>query len=411
MGTTRRLGRRVGRRRRARHLVAQRRRRARRDAVPGEGLDEALRSGRQRHAVALRPRLPHGRVAGRRGEPVPHRGRLLVVGRGRGRGDALLHGAARLDVDRGRQRQARRHHRSRWRRPSAARCTGSSRTSTSPRRRAPRSTRAPCGSTATARGRTTSARPTTTRSAARSRTPTATPCTASTASRASIGCGVEAEQVDGGLPGAQRLEELGAPWLRAPDRRPAPPSSSAFGTTVTPSTSATIQSPSCTDDVADDASGRRPDRRAPSWRRATRSSTRTRGSRAPRARSTSRTPPSMTRPMQPARLGARREHLAPVAALGLDAHARDEHVPGRCFGDRDVDREVVAGRAGDGVRGRADRARPATPALMRGDIGCPPLSPSVAAPSCANAAAYSSITAMTPRTSLDIGAIGGGRGI
>ena len=61
-----------------------------------------------------------------------------------GRGDALLHGAARLDADRGRQRRARATRRSRWRRPSAARCTGSSRTSTSPRRPAPRSTRAPC---------------------------------------------------------------------------------------------------------------------------------------------------------------------------------------------------------------------------------------------------------------------------
>ena len=60
-----------------------------------------------------------------------------------------------------------------------------------------------------------------------------------------------------------------------------------------------------------------------------------------------------------ARLGAGGEHLAPVAALGLDADARDEHVTGRRLGDGDVDREVVAGRARDRIRRRADaRAGP-----------------------------------------------------
>ena len=48
-----------------------------------------------------------------------------------------------------------------------------------------------------------------------------------------------------------------------------------------------------------------------------------------------------------ARLGAGGEHLAPVAALGLGADARDEHATRRRLGDRDVDREVVAGRARD----------------------------------------------------------------
>ena len=64
-------------------------------------------------------------------------------------------------------------------------------------------------------------------------------------------------------------------------------------------------------------------------------------------------------PLQPARLGAGREHLAPVAARGLVADVHDEHRTRRRLRDRDVDREVVGRATGDGEGGGADpRAAP-----------------------------------------------------
>ena len=67
-----------------------------------------------------------------------------------------------------------------------------------------------------------------------------------------------------------------------------------------------------------------------------------------------------------ARFGARREHLAPVAARRFVAHAHDEHRTGRRLGDRDVHAQVVAGRAHDGERGAAHaRARPDRPDARR----------------------------------------------
>ena len=75
---------------------------------------------------------------GDRGEPVPHRGRLLAVGRAP-TGEVMRC----FMVPRGSTRARGRHRRSaddddrsRWRPTSAPRCTASCRTSTSPRRRA-----------------------------------------------------------------------------------------------------------------------------------------------------------------------------------------------------------------------------------------------------------------------------------
>ena len=89
---------------------------------------------------------------------------------------------------------------------------------------------------------------------------------------------------------------------------------------------------------------------------------------------------------QAARLGAGREHLAPVTARGFVPDVHDEHRTGGCLRDRDVDREVVGGRALDRERGALTRA-PGQTGRRRGAIGRPPLSPSVAAPNAAKAEA------------------------
>ena len=96
--------------------------------------------------------------------------------------------------------------------------------------------------------------------------------------------------------------------------------------------------------------------------------------------STSRTPPSMTS-RDATRLCRGREHLAPVAELGLDPDVDDERAA------RPVPRRPRRGSRGcrractrTGNAGAAMRA-PGHVAVMRARIGRPPLSPSVAAPS------------------------------
>ena len=102
----RHLGGRAGRGRRLR----QRERQDRPHPVPRAHRLQAVRTGGERQPGALRPRLPHGGLAGHRGEPLPHRGRLLAVGRPRQRGGPLLPHPARLGHRRRRHRGGRRHH-------------------------------------------------------------------------------------------------------------------------------------------------------------------------------------------------------------------------------------------------------------------------------------------------------------
>ena len=101
----RHLGGRAGRGRRLR----QRDREDRSHPLPGAHRLQAVRPGRERQPGALRPGLPHGGVAGHRGEPVPHRGRLLDVGRPRQRGHPVLPDPAGLGR-RGRGDRGRRRH-------------------------------------------------------------------------------------------------------------------------------------------------------------------------------------------------------------------------------------------------------------------------------------------------------------
>ena len=170
---------------------------------------------------------------------------------------------------------------------------------------------------------------------------------------------------------------------------------SAFGTTVTPSASATIQSPSCTS--TSPTTDWPPIRPGCSFV-APRNAIIDENAGKPCASSALDVADAAVdhETDDAARLGAGGEHLAPVAALGFDADARDEHVSGAApsatatWIARLSPAAQVTGNAGALMRA------PCHAALMRGDIGCPPLSPSVADPSCANAAAYSSITAIVP---------------
>ena len=150
----RRPGRHLGRLEGPRRLVPQRRRRDRRHAVPRAGARCAVRAGRQRPPEAVRPRLPHGGVAGRRGGPVPHRDRVLDVGRDPQRDLPLRHGAP------GDRRPRRWRGRGRTRRRSRCSCSSSarqrsacSRTRTSVSTRARRASRSRSRSART-RGRT-----------------------------------------------------------------------------------------------------------------------------------------------------------------------------------------------------------------------------------------------------------------
>ena len=115
---------------------------------------------------------------GDRDRSVPHRSRLLVVGRRRPRGDALLHDPARLHAcsPAAPPRPTRRA--SRWPPTSAPRSTGSCRTRISPAPRARPATCATSRSPAPTNGRTTRPRPSTTSgTATSSSTPTATAST------------------------------------------------------------------------------------------------------------------------------------------------------------------------------------------------------------------------------------------
>ena len=202
------------------------------------------------HAAPLRPRLPHGRVARRRGEPVPHRGRLLAVGRRDRRGHALLHGAARLDVIAGGIAQ-----------PGDTKfdleATVGDEVYGDPVEQVPRREGAHeevhvhgDDRTVPTPGRTTSAPPYdhaiggtvahTDRNLLRRVVGVAR------LSRASTGDVVEPEQLDRGLARRAARRRSALPSL-ARARPAASTSSSAFtGTTATPSASPTIQSPSCT---------------------------------------------------------------------------------------------------------------------------------------------------------------------
>ena len=109
-----------------------------------------------------------------------------------------------------------------------------------------------------------------------------------------------------------------------------------------------------------------------------------------------------------ARLRRGREHLTPVAELGLARRRRRRAPsPGSARATPDVDREVVARRAahGDG------RARDLGPGPHRPDPRSasrrPPHSPSVAAPWASSSAASVGMTDSVMRVSR----IGGGRGI
>ena len=144
---------------------------------------------------------------------------------------------------------------------------------------------------------------------------------------------------------------------RRPARRPAPPP----GTKVTPSTSATTQSPAATRTPptrtgapdgprlvlrrAGERDGRREDREAVRLER---------GDVAHAA--------VEDQARQPGRLGRRREHLAPVAAVGHLPDVDDEHAAPRCLRHRHVHGQVVARGAADRVgRGGQRGAGPGRP--------------------------------------------------
>ena len=73
---------------------------------------------------------------------------------------------------------------------------------------------------------------------------------------------------------------------------------------------------------------------------------------------------------QPGRLGRRRQHLAPVPAVGHATHVDDEHAAPRRLRHRHVHGQVVPGRAADRVgRGGQRRAGPGRP---EPPVGGPP---------------------------------------
>ena len=161
--------------------------------------------------------------------------------------------------------------------------------------------------------------------------------------------------------------------LRRPGLGPAAStaSSAAPGTTVTPSSSATIQSPTATSTPPTRAESPTPPGCsfvAPGsaiWVENT-------GKPCAASAATSRTPPSITSPTMPRASAAGGEHLAPVAELGDVADVDDEHRTGGRGRDRDVDREVVARRAAHRVRRRREPgARPRGPRPASASAGRP----------------------------------------
>ena len=224
----------------------------------------------------------------RRREPVPHRGRLLALGRATRRGHALLHGAARLDDPR------RRHRRSPATRSFFVEANCRRRGLRHPVEQVPRREGAHvevhvhgARSTTTTPGRTT--RPRSYHHAiggeiAHTDRNTLRRVADARAVRRARWRVVEREQLERGAARLQLLEEAAAPSRPGPGRPRARRRGGRAGTTVTPSASPTIQSPAATS--TSPTSRRAADRGpAPAWsRRAARSSSRTPGSRALRAR-------------------------------------------------------------------------------------------------------------------------------